>query len=417
MPAKYFPIKTQTACQAKWAWSSLRLINGVTSSCHRSSLSKINVENFNTFHNTPEKITARNQMLEGQWPTGGCEYCKNIEDAGGTSDRMFHTSISDQSPPELTDNPNATHVTPTILEIYFDNTCNMSCIYCWDGFSSKIHNENLKFGRFEKNGIVIENRSNKTEQFAELTSAMWEWMKENHKTLKRFHVMGGEPFYQSHFDSCLNFFDEYPCPDIEFNVISNIMITNPRLKKHIDRVKLLVDQKKIKRFDLTVSIDCFGPEQEYVRYGLDLQQWRENFEYLVSQPWIYLNINHTITALTIKTMPELIDYMNSFKDQREIGHHFSTVVMTHECLHPGVFGSEFFSQDFDKILNCMRQETWQEKKAYDYMMGIRSQIESCQRQPDKIRQLGVLLDEIDRRRNLNWKNVFPWLQQEIKNVV
>jgi wyosine [tRNA(Phe)-imidazoG37] synthetase (radical SAM superfamily) len=31
-----------------------------------------------------------------------------------------------------------------MIEIYFDNVCNMSCIYCWDGFSSKIQQENIK---------------------------------------------------------------------------------------------------------------------------------------------------------------------------------------------------------------------------------------------------------------------------------
>jgi organic radical activating enzyme len=284
-------------------------------------------------------------------------------------------------------------------------------------FSSQIHQENLKFGDFEKNGIIIKNTVDRIDDFDELTASLWDWMKNNHKSLKRFHVLGGEPFYQSQFKSCLNFFKNNPSPELEFNVVSNIMITNKRLREQIEQIKQLVDEKKIKRFDLTVSVDCFGAEQEYVRYGLDLNQWRENFEYLVAQKWIYLNINQTITGLTIKTMPELINYINNLKANREIGHYFGTVVFSHECLHPGIFGSNFFSNDFDKILKLMKQETWQEKQAYSYMTGLRLQIESCQRQPDKVRQLGVLLDEIDRRRNLNWKSVFPWLDEEIRNVV
>jgi organic radical activating enzyme len=417
MSPKIFPINTSTACQLKWSWSTIRLYNGYTSSCHRASMSKITSETFDTFHNTLEKIDARNLMLQGKWPSGGCEYCKNIEDAGGSSDRQFHLAVPDQTPNELFDNPSETIVTPTVLEVYFDNTCNMSCIYCWDGFSSKIHSENLKFGRFEKNGIIIQNSETRTSDFDKLTAKLWDWLHRHHKKLKRFHVLGGEPFYQAQFLNCLEFFENHPSPDLEFNVVTNLMLSSERLQLQIDKIKQLVDNKKIKRFDLTVSIDCFGKEQEYVRYGLDLDQWRKNFEYVVQQPWVYLNINQTITALTIKTMPDLINYINSFKSLRNIGHYFSMVVSSHKCLHPEIFGPNFFSQDFDKILNCMRQDTWQEKQAFKYMMGIRLQLEAGHQQPDKIKQLGTLLDEIDRRRNLNWKNVFPWLQQEIKNVV
>jgi organic radical activating enzyme len=417
MPPSYFPIKTDTACQLKWNWSTVSLYNSSSSSCHRASIDNINVENFDEFHNTPLKIKARNLMLDNQWPSGGCEYCQKIESAGGSSDRMFHLSIPDQYPPELDIDPNAVYVSPKILEVYFDNVCNMSCVYCWDGFSSKIQTENLKFGTFEKSGIVIENKANRSNDIDQLTLKLWSWLEKNHLTLNRFHVLGGEPFYQPQFLSCLDFFNKHPSPNLEFNVISNIMIKFERLTDYVDRVKTLVEEKKIKRFDLTVSIDCFGAEQEYVRHGIDLDIWRKNFEYLVSQDWICLNINQTITGLTIKTMPELIQYINRFKKHREIGHYFSVVVFSHECLHPGIFGPDFFSQDFDKILNQMRQESWQEKQAFAYMTGIKSLIESCKPQPEKIKQLVVLLDEIDRRRNLNWRNVFPWLEEEVKNVV
>ena len=255
MSDKFFPIKTETACQLKWNWSTIRLHNGVTSSCHRASLSNITADNFDSFHNTTEKIDARTLMLNGQWPTGGCEYCQKIESAGGTSDRMFHAAIPNMAPSELDVNPLSTEITPTILEIYFDNVCNMSCIYCWDGFSSKIQQENVKFGRFEKAGIVIDNRAKKVDNIDLLTDRMWQWMKTHGQSLKRFHVLGGEPFYQHQFDYCLAFFDKNPFPNLEFNVVSNLMISTERFKNNIDRIKQLVAEKKLKQFDLTVSID------------------------------------------------------------------------------------------------------------------------------------------------------------------
>ena len=130
MPDKFFPIKTETACQLKWNWSTIRLYNGVTSSCHRVTGDQLTVETFDTFHNTPKKLADRRLMLDNKWPKGGCEYCKQIENVGGSSDRLFHLAIPNMSPPELDNNPTATSVTPRIVEIYFDNVCNMSCLYC-----------------------------------------------------------------------------------------------------------------------------------------------------------------------------------------------------------------------------------------------------------------------------------------------
>jgi organic radical activating enzyme len=417
MADKFFPIKTATACQLKWNWSTIRLYNGDTSSCHRVNGNLITVDTFDTFHNTPKKLADRALMLDGQWPQGGCEYCQQIEQAGGSSDRMFHTSIPNMAPPELDVNPTATEVTPTILEIYFDNICNMSCLYCWDGFSSKIQQENVKFGRFDQAGIVIENYAKKVDDISALTDRLWTWMETHGRKLKRFHVLGGEPFYQHQFDRCLEFFDSIPHPDLEFNVVSNLMISTARLEVLIGKIKNLVAKRKLKRFDLTVSIDCFGAEQEYVRYGLDLNQWRKNFEYVAGQKWITLNVNQTLSGLTIKTVPELLRYVNKFRTDREIGHYFSTTVMTHECLHPEIFGTGFFDNDFEKILNVMPDDTWQQKEARKYMLGIQGQLNSKQRDQHKIDQLGVLLNEIDRRRNLNWEETFPWLVKEIKNVV
>lgn len=418
MEEKFFPIKTETACQLKWAWSTVRLYNGVTSSCHRASYGNITAGNFDTFHNTPEKIAAREMMLEGKWPGDGCEYCKNIEDANGSSDRIFHSSIPNQAPPELINNTAAVCVTPTILEVYFDNVCNMKCIYCWDGFSSQIQQENIKFGRFEKNGVVIENTADRVNKFGELTQALWQWMETHHALLKRFHVLGGEPFHQPQFLTCLEFFDNHSSPDLEFNVVSNLMISSSKFVDQIEKIKQLVDSGKIKRFDLTVSIDCLGSEQEYVRHGLDLTQWKKNFEYIVEQRWIYLNINQTLTALTLKTTPELIEYINEMKQFREIGHYFSIVTgKSSEFLHPSILGGGFFAKCFDQILSTMKTDTWQEQQAKQYMNGIKLQIESCLPDPARLKKLTTFLDEIDRRRNLNWRNTFPWLEKEIKHVV
>lgn len=417
MSKKYFPILSETACQLKWTWSTIHFWDGTTNSCHRVNSGTIDVTNFSNFHNTPKKLEDRRLMLNGQWPTGGCEYCKKIEDAGGVSDRLMQLTVPDLAPPELDSDTTAINVTPRILEVYFDNKCNMSCVYCWNVFSSKIEQENIKFGPFDHGGVKINNVGSKIQHFDQLLDAFWIWMSQNVHTLARLHVLGGEPFYQKQFDQCLDFFEQNPCPDLEFNVVSNLMINQTKLQKHIQRIKSLVARHHLKRFDLTCSIDCFGPEQEYVRYGLDLAQWCKNFEYLVNEKWIYLNINQTLSCLTMKTVPDLLKYINSLSTDRKINQFFSTTVFTYDFLHPNVFGAGYFDKEFEQILNLMPTQTDQQQEAYKYMQGIQAEINKNARDDVGLKKLKIFLDEIDRRRNLNWNETFHWLAKELEHVV
>ena len=46
------------------------------------------------------------------------------------------------------------------------------------------------------------------------------------------------------------------------------------------------------------------------------------------------------------------------------------------------------------------------------MMGIIQQIEAGPRNPKMIEELKVYLTEMDRRRDTDWRTLFPWLDQD-----
>ena len=409
---KYFPIKTATACQLKWTWTTLWLKSGDTWSCHRAGESKLSLDNFDNFHNTPTKIRDRELMLQGEWPGDGCEYCKRIEDAGGSSDRKLHLEIPDLTPPELESDPYATTVTPRILELYLNNTCNFSCVYCRSELSSKINSENIKFNS-SFNGNADEFYTFKTvseDIQSQYLEKFWAWMEKNSQSLKRLHILGGEPFYQREFDDVLAYFDRTPHPQLELNIITNLMISKTKLESYMEQIKTLIANKKIKRLDLSVSIDCWGKEQEFVRWGLDLSQWEENFNYLLTLPWLVLNINQTISLLTIKTMPALLEKLKEWKKKKSVQQFFSAVCPGPSYLKPYILGGDIFEEDFNRIFALMNTDTHQEKEAVKYMKGIWAEIKSSTKNDEEIDKLKIFLDEIDRRRNTNWKELFPWLK-------
>jgi len=401
-----FPINTKTSCQLKWAWSTLYLNTGVTRSCHRTAESVITVENFSEFHNTPVKIKHREDMLDGQWPSDGCDYCRQIEESGGTSDRIRQINIPYVVPPELKENPFETYVTPTLLEVFFSNVCNLGCLYCHPTISSVNNNENKKFGAFPGNNTNLTYHKN---HYAELDEVFWQWFDNNYQTLSRFHYLGGEPFYQEQFYQLLDKFEQLPNPNCEFNIVSNLNIPQNKLKTTMERLKVLVTKRHIKRVDITCSLDCLGPQQEYVRWGLDVDKWIKNFEYLLTLDWLVIHLNQTITPLTIKTMPGLLEKLSEWRKIHKIGHFFSGVAPGPEYLKLHVLGGEIFKDDFKKILSLMPEETDEDKVVKEYMKGISKDTWRTGPHHNDITNLFEFLNEKDRRRGTNWKLLFPWL--------
>ena len=410
----YFPIRTATSCQLKWNWTALYLNGGFSRTCHRTAETQLTPENFDNFHNTEVVLSDRTRMLQGLWPEKSCLYCKNIEQAGGTSDRLRQIDIPNLSPPELVDDPSAIIVSPTVLEVFFNNTCNLGCLYCTPSLSSVINSENQKFGNFDQNGVSL---TPVDIHYKDLSPHFWDWFPEGFPKLKRFGVLGGEPFYQKEFEKLLDMIEQYPNPDCELNIITNLMVSTDRLTMFVERFKKLLLTKKIKRVDITCSIDCWGPQQEYVRWELNIEQWQQNFESLIKHKWLYISINQTITVLTIKTMPDLLIKLKEWNAIRPVHHHFSGPAPGPSYFSAGILGGSEFKNDFDQILSLMPHSTDEDKITYNYMSGIANGIAQSQIDPAEITKLLTYLDEKDRRRGTDWKMLFPWLVEYKKYVV
>lgn len=404
-----FPIVSDTACVLKWSWSTVYLYRGTTSSCHRVNQDVIPPGDVKNFHNLPTKLQARELMKQGQWPGHGCEYCANIERVGGVSDRMMQLEHAQHmTPPELVHDVDATKVTPRLLEIYFNNTCNMSCLYCGPHFSSRWEEENRRFGIFQKEDVMFGHNEIRRTDYAEMLAGLWEWMQEHSRELRHFQILGGEPFFQIELDDCIKFWSEHPNPDVVFNIITNLKVRPKKFLEYLNKFDDLVNRGCIKELQITGSIDAWGPQQEFTRYGLDLREWEQNWNLLLDRPNIVLSINQAISALTIKTMPDLLIKLDQWRQQHEVFHSFMSV-MSPSLLNPEIFGHGVFEDDFDIILNLMPDQEPRDRLTKQHMAGIAANISSRQRDPAGVRKLKIYLDEIDRRRQTNWRYLFPWL--------
>lgn len=418
---KLFPIKSKTACMLKWSWSTINLQNAFTTSCHRVDGQYFDPDDFDNFHNLPEKLEDRELMKQGKWPGRGCEYCERVETSGGVSDRqltLMREHVPDKVPPELFRDPGAVAVTPTILEIYFNNTCNQSCVYCAPQVSSQIDDEVKKFGEIEIGDFSIRKlQKNKVRQ-QDLVKRLWNYLEtdERYKTIRHFNVLGGEPLLQKEFQQTVDFWDTHPNPSLTLNFISNLNLPPESFRKRIASLEKLVKEHKIYTVEITASIDCWGPQQDYVRWGMDLENvFVPNFEYLLAQDWITVGIHSCIASLTIKTMPELVQQIAEWNRQyrTEIDYSFDLIVgqsWLTNGMHPLFFGPGVFDKDFERVLAAMPTDTDKQKSTKQHMSGIASAIENGTRDDQKIQYLKQYLTTLDQRRNTNWEELFPWLK-------
>tara|TARA_B110000238_G_scaffold66522_1_gene73021 strand:+ start:2555 stop:3838 length:1284 start_codon:yes stop_codon:yes gene_type:complete len=409
-----FPIKTATACQFKWSWSTIFLSKGTTTSCHRCNHWEFDLDTLKDFHNLPGKIADREKMLDGLWPGNGCEYCKKIEDAGGSSERTAWINKKDLIPPEiLAGDMKATKVTPRLLEVYFTNVCNQACVYCTPQFSSQIEAELRKHGKISANPSYM-NHPSIGDNYPLYLQKFWEWMEEHGSELYEFQILGGEPLYQKEFEQCLNFFDKHPNPNLIMRIFSNLKHDEEKFKKKIQKVNDLIANKKIRELHIVASQDCWGPQAEYARYGMNLKNWEANIRYCLSQG-VPVNIHMTISALTIPTLGDFIDKIYSLRKEYKAGLWISSnTIVNPECLDPYIFGDKiaFYLED---VLTKLTDPN--DKQQKECLEGILAGMKSSKVNTKQVNDFKNYLDEIDRRRNTNWRILYPVISDIAETII
>lgn len=403
------------SCVYKWTWSTVYLNTASTKSCFHNPSLPLTVDNFDSFHNLEQKILDRQDMLAGKWPDG-CAYCKNAEAAGGKSDRQTANELPKIIPIEVLKDKNALSVSPRIVEVYFSNTCNCSCIYCGPSSSSKIQSEINKFGEFKHNSINIKQYVKNNDQYAEMLEKFWQWLDLNYRNIQRLNVLGGEPFLMPETFQLLEFFDTHPNPNLELNFVTNLNVPERIIDSAIVTWERLVNEKKLKRIDIVASLDNWGAAAEYIRDGLDLELWEKNFLKMLASPAVYLGINAAVTNLSIQDMPALIKKWSEWNQTRPVGL-YSLRVFNPSFLSPEVLPYRINQSAINEVLSLMPEETWLDKWCKERLAGAVEVMEnSPEGNPELMKDLRVYLDELDRRRSTNWRKTFPWLQSTLDNL-
>jgi hypothetical protein len=315
-----------TFCLAKWHHVTMYLQSGETHSCYHPQPHKIPLEelydNPSALHNTQQKKEERKLMLEGGKPTG-CQYCWNIEAMGSDyiSDRNIRNAsiFTEERYEQTAKGPWNQNINPEYIEINFGNECNFKCGYCHPKYSTSFYKEIEKYGpvttvknhRCDIDWMKLYQR----EEENPYVDAFWEWWPEMRKTLNIIRITGGEPTLHSSTWKFLDQIDQDPMPWLEINVNSNFGTKNVLYQRLANKVKKLTDENKIRSFKMFTSMDTWGERAEYIRTGLDLQVWEENFHTYLQNTNSPVTFMITFNIFSVTTFKSLLEKFLEWRKQ------------------------------------------------------------------------------------------------------
>jgi hypothetical protein len=222
-------------------------------------------------------------------------------------------------------------------------------------------------------------------------------------------VLGGEPMFQPEFEECLNFFETHENPGLHWKMFSNLKHNNAQFRVKIDKIASLVKRKKIRSMQIVASIDCWGDEQEYSRNGMSLNNWEDNFNYLLTIPEINIFIQSTISPITLPTAYVLVDKVIEWNKIKQI-HQGWNVVANPPFLDPSIFG-HYMSEYVDKLLDSAQKLKIPHFPDISYLDGFGVQIKSAPVNIEMLTELRNYLDALDVRREQNWRSIYPWMNE------
>jgi len=422
-------------CAAKWYNATIWLGSGQTTSCHHPPAHLVDKDkvrlNSRLLHNTDQKKADRRQMLAGERPAG-CEYCWKIEDMGrdAVSDRVYKSKIYPiEALNEAVQTPPESDVNLRTLEISFDRTCQFACSYCNPAFSSTWVNDIRKHGAYT--GLVSDGRNHFTHthdsaqlyKFGETNpyvEAFFDWWERDlHKTLQELRITGGEPLMSGYTWKLIEWFKQNQGRSTtRLAINSNLGIELEKMMEFGAAIQTLPD------VELYTSMEATFTQAEYIRDGLDYDQWLGNVLYLLESQLVRaVHVMCTINALCLDSLVDHLNLLLSLKQRygsRQIN-------FTLNILRFPSFQSALVLPDHIRNGYRLQLEAWlfhnrqnpclheheinHVQRLIDYLDVVKTPHSETFDMPRLLNDFGQFYTQYDQRRNKNFGLAFPNLKE------
>ena len=252
--------------------------------------------------NSPELVTTRSKMLNGE-EIEGCSNCYQHEESGGTSIRQYSNKEFIQL---STLYKFREAVIPEKIEYFdlrFGNLCNLNCMSCQPVNSSQLSKEvtdisstDTRINRY----IHIDNLERINDWYN--TDTFMLNIKSQINNIRKIYITGGEPtLIEKNYEMLSLLIEENRASSISLLINSNITNVKQRFLDTITKFKNVI---------IVMSVDGYGPTQEYLRYPSKWSQIDKNIRKLVGlgSNNIELRIAPVIQKVNLSSITDLFEY-------------------------------------------------------------------------------------------------------------
>jgi radical SAM protein with 4Fe4S-binding SPASM domain len=265
-----------------------------------------------------------------------------------------------------------------ILDLRWQNTCNLACVYCGPDLSSKWAAElndtshTIDYDVFQKNKKYI---------------------LDNLTDVKHVYLAGGEPLLiKENYELLLALYDINP--EVTIRVNTNLA--------NIDNKIFDLLTKKFKNVKWTVSVDSVEDNYEYVRFPGNWAKFKENLRILQSLS-ADINFNMVWCILNAYALFDCFDYLKSE------GFYESTFIVQPLYSPTWLSVNHLHSDEITKLQNIINEKL---AKSTDdlYSNSLNSMLSYTKTSFEKnINLTRTKLDMLNNRRRLNFSNQLLYL--------
>ena len=241
--------KEKKYCTAPWRGLHLNF-NGRVQTCCAADPAVLGKNNKGTIESIlqgPALTEVKESIKQGVLHELYCKGCIDREDAGFESERGWHNNIN---PDFDCKNADVNEHIPSLIDVRWNNTCNLACTYCTEYFSTK----------WASIKGLPQNMTINTQY-----QKVIDYIKKHKLHTKEVAMVGGEPLMMKENNLLLDILPD----NVLVTVISNMTT---------DFDKFPVPNKLLgrKRVGWSMSFDNIGKRFEYVRWGSTWEQLNKN---------------------------------------------------------------------------------------------------------------------------------------------
>ena len=213
--------------------------------------------------------TIRKDFLEGKWPKN-CNRCEYVEKLNGESKRIHENAFHYDNYSHIVEHTNSDgslNTFPNWLDIRIGTTCNLKCIHCGTGCSSKWSEDKLLLDKYSNTtNYNIDNK------WIEHESFIWDNIKENIDQVTKLNFLGGEPFANKQHNKFIEELSQTKYSEkIWLQYVTNGLLLNKNLLDCLNKFEQVV---------IRVSIDAPYKAGEFFRFPLNWNVYKSKLHLL-----------------------------------------------------------------------------------------------------------------------------------------